>query len=219
MTAPLTVGVPRELKSGEYRVAITPDGVHELTVNGVTVLVEQGAGAGSSLPDDEYRAAGAELVANAADVWARADLVLKVKEPQPEEFACLRPGLVLFTYLHLAAYPEVADALLEHEVVGDRVRDGAARVGRTPAAGADERGGRSDGAASGLALPRARTADGASCSVAHPAFGPRASSSSAPATSGGTRRGSRKAWKPRSCSSTATSTGCAGSIRSTKAGS
>ncbi len=118
MTAPLTVGVPRELKSGEYRVAITPDGVHELEVHGVTVLVEQGAGAGSSLPDDEYRAAGAELVANAADVWGRADLVLKVKEPQPEEFAHLRPGLVLFTYLHLAAYPEVANALLAHHVVG-----------------------------------------------------------------------------------------------------
>ena len=118
MTAPLTVGVPRELKSGEYRVAITPDGVHELAVHGVTVLVEHGAGAGSSLPDDEYRAAGAELVGKTADVWARADLVLKVKEPQPEEFADLRPGLVLFTYLHLAAYPDVADALLKHQVVG-----------------------------------------------------------------------------------------------------
>ena len=118
MTKPLTVGVPRELKGGEYRVAITPDGVHELTVHGVPVLVEAGAGIGSSLADDEYRAAGAELVAAAADVWARADLVLKVKEPQPEEFAHLRPGLVLFTYLHLAAYPEVADTLLEHDVVG-----------------------------------------------------------------------------------------------------
>ncbi len=118
MTAPLVVGVPRELKSGEYRVAITPDGVHELTVHGVTVLVEQGAGAGSSLPDDVYRAAGAELVASTADVWARAELVLKVKEPQTEEFAYLRPGLVLFTYLHLAAYPEVADALLARDVVG-----------------------------------------------------------------------------------------------------
>ncbi len=117
MSKPLTVGVPRELKGGENRVAITPDGVHELTVHGVPVLVEAGAGAGSSLADDDYRAAGAELVANAADVWARADLVLKVKEPQPEEFAYLRPGLVLFTYLHLAAYPEVADALLTHDVV------------------------------------------------------------------------------------------------------
>src|SRR6266576_2694148 len=118
MSNPLTVGVPRELKDGEYRVAITPDGVHELSVHDVPVLVEAGAGAGSSLSDDAYRAAGAELVDDAGDVWARAELVLKVKEPQPEELACLRPGLVLFTYLHLAAYPKVADALLEHRVTG-----------------------------------------------------------------------------------------------------
>jgi alanine dehydrogenase len=82
------------------------------------VLVENGAGEGSSLPDDAYRSAGADLVADATNVWARAGLVLKVKEPQPEEFGHLRPGLVLFTYLHLAAYPEVADALLAHGVVG-----------------------------------------------------------------------------------------------------
>jgi alanine dehydrogenase len=105
------------LKDGEYRVAITPDGVHELAVHGVTVLVERDAGAGSSIPDDAYRGAGAEITAG-ADVWERAGLVLKVKEPQPEEFALLRPGLVLFTYLHLAAYPEVADALLTAKVVG-----------------------------------------------------------------------------------------------------
>jgi alanine dehydrogenase len=118
MSTPLVVGVPRELKGGEHRVAITPDGVHELAVHGVPVLVERGAGDGSSIRDDDFRAAGAEIVADAADVWARAGLVLKVKEPQPEEFPLLRPGLVLFTYLHLAAYPEVADALLAAKVVG-----------------------------------------------------------------------------------------------------
>jgi alanine dehydrogenase len=118
MTTPLTVGVPRERKVGEHRVAITPDGVHELAVHGVPVLVEEGAGAGSSIADDAYRAAGAELVAEPADVWGRADVVLKVKEPQREEVPFLRPGLVLFTYLHLAAYPDVADALLDREVVG-----------------------------------------------------------------------------------------------------
>jgi len=118
MTTTLTVGVPRERKDGEYRVAITPDGVHELRVHGVPVLVERDAGAGSSITDDDFAAAGAELIADAADVWARADLVLKVKEPQPDEFAYLRPGLVLFTYLHLAAYPDVADALLRDKVVG-----------------------------------------------------------------------------------------------------
>ena len=118
MSGMLAVGVPRERKDGEYRVAITPDGVHELTVHGVPVVVEQGAGAGSSLSDAEYRAAGAELVTASEDVWARADLVLKVKEPQPEELTHLRKGIVLFTYLHLAAYPDVADALVEREVVG-----------------------------------------------------------------------------------------------------
>jgi alanine dehydrogenase len=116
--APLVVGVPRETKEGEHRVAITPDGVHELVVNDVSVLVERDAGAGSAIPDDAYRAAGAEIVPTADDTWRRADLVLKVKEPQAGELEHLRPGLVLFTYLHLAAYPTVADALLDRKVLG-----------------------------------------------------------------------------------------------------
>jgi alanine dehydrogenase len=115
---PLTVGVPREVKEGENRVAITPDGVHELHGHGVTVLVEAGAGVDSAIADSEFATAGAQIVDAADDVWARADLVVKVKEPQPEEFARLRPDLVLFTYLHLAAYPAVADALLEHRTTG-----------------------------------------------------------------------------------------------------
>jgi len=115
-TAPLTVGVPREVKDGEYRVAVTPDGVHELEVHDVPVLVETGAGADSRIDDREYRDAGAEIVPSAEDLWERSDLVLKVKEPQDEELARLRPGLVLFTYLHLAAYPHVAEALLERKV-------------------------------------------------------------------------------------------------------
>jgi alanine dehydrogenase len=118
MTQPLVVGVPRELKEGEHRVAITPDGVHELTAHGVSVVIEHEAGAGSSIGDDVYRGAGAEISTNAADVWARAELVLKVKEPQAEELGHLRSGLVLFTYLHLAAYPAVADALLHAGVTG-----------------------------------------------------------------------------------------------------
>jgi alanine dehydrogenase len=105
------VGIPRELKEGEHRVAVTPDGVRELVAHGHRVLVERGAGIGSSITDDELAAAGAELV-SVEDVWS-ADLVVKVKEPQPEEYGRLRPDLVLFTYLHLAAYPEVATALLE----------------------------------------------------------------------------------------------------------
>jgi alanine dehydrogenase len=114
----LMVGVPSEIKPDEYRVAITPDGVRELHLHGVDVLVQAGAGAGAGIPDEDYRRAGAEIVAGALDVWERADLVCKVKEPQPEEWACLRPGQVLFTFLHLAAYPEVADALLDREVTG-----------------------------------------------------------------------------------------------------
>jgi alanine dehydrogenase len=118
MTTRCTVGVPREVKDGEHRVAITPDGVSELRAHGVDVLVEAGAGTDSSILDTDYAAAGAEIVAAADDVWARADIVMKVKEPQAEEFGRLRPGLVLFTYLHLAAYPAVADVLLEQKVTG-----------------------------------------------------------------------------------------------------
>ncbi len=114
----LSVGVPREVKEGEHRVALTPDGAHELAAHGVRVLVERDAGTDSSIGDEDYRAAGAEIIGDAAQLWARAELVLKVKEPQSEELAHLRPGLVLFTYLHLAAYPEVTAALLEHEVTG-----------------------------------------------------------------------------------------------------
>ena len=116
--APLTVGIPREVKDGEHRVAITPDGAHELTGIGATVLIESGAGDGSSISDDEFRAAGATILDEPDDVWGRADLVCKVKEPQHEELARLRADLVLFTYLHLAAYPFVADALLERHVTG-----------------------------------------------------------------------------------------------------
>ena len=114
----LTVGVPREIKPEEHRVALTPDGVRELLHAGCAVLVEEGAGVDSSIPDDDYRRAGASIVARARDVWERADLICKVKEPQESEFELMRPGLVLFTYLHLAAYPLVADALIEHEVTG-----------------------------------------------------------------------------------------------------
>jgi alanine dehydrogenase len=104
------IGVPGEVKTAENRVALTPDGARELTHHGHRVLIQHGAGEGSSIADQDYVAAGAELV-SAEDSWA-ADLVVKVKEPQTEEFAFLRPDLVLFTYLHLAAYPEVAKALL-----------------------------------------------------------------------------------------------------------
>jgi alanine dehydrogenase len=109
---PLTVGVPKETKTAEHRVALTPDGVRELERAGVEVFVETGAGADSAITDDEYRAAGADIVPTAADAWAQ-QMVVKVKEPQEHELRWLRPDLVLFTYLHLVAYPEVAKALLD----------------------------------------------------------------------------------------------------------
>lgn len=118
MPAQLVVGVPTEVKNNENRVAVTPDGVRELVRAGVTVLVEAGAGEASSISDDEMRGAGADVVDTAATVWADADLICKVKEPQASEYELMRKGQVLFTYLHLAAYPEVADALLAQGVSG-----------------------------------------------------------------------------------------------------
>jgi alanine dehydrogenase len=106
-----TVGVPREVKTAEHRVAMTPDGVRELERHGIDVLVETGAGEGASISDADYVAAGAQIVSTAADAWAQ-EMVVKVKEPKPEEFDFLRADLTLFTYLHLAAYPAVAEALL-----------------------------------------------------------------------------------------------------------
>ena len=114
----LIVGVPAEVKNSEHRVAITPDGVRELAQHGVRVLVESGAGLGAAITDDEYRAAGAETLDAVADVWGQAELVCKVKEPQESEYGYLRDDLVLFTYLHLAAYPEVAMALLDSRCTG-----------------------------------------------------------------------------------------------------
>lgn len=114
----MKVGVPREVKDQEYRVALTPAGVHELVRHGHQVLIETQAGAGSSIPDGEYVEAGAQILPAAADVWTAAELVLKVKEPQPAEYPLMRPGQVLFTYLHLAADRATTVALLDREVTG-----------------------------------------------------------------------------------------------------
>ncbi|MHA5051601.1 alanine dehydrogenase [Streptomyces sp. SD15] len=107
------VGIPREVKNNEFRVAITPAGVHELVRHGHQVFIEQNAGVGSSITDDEYVSAGGQIVATADEVWATADLLLKVKEPIAEEYHRLRKDQTLFTYLHLAASKECTDALLE----------------------------------------------------------------------------------------------------------
>ena len=107
------VGIPREVKNNEFRVAITPAGVHELVRHGHQVFIEQNAGVGSSITDDEYVSAGARILATADEVWATTDLLLKVKEPIAEEYHRLRKDQTLFTYLHLAASKECTDALVE----------------------------------------------------------------------------------------------------------
>lgn len=114
----MLVGVPSEVKQGEYRVAITPAGVHELCRHGHDVLVESGAGVGSSIRDDELVAAGAKLADTAEQIWAEGEMILKVKEPIESEYPLLRKDLVLFTYLHLAASRQCTQALLEHRTTG-----------------------------------------------------------------------------------------------------
>ncbi|HUJ07824.1 MAG TPA: alanine dehydrogenase [Streptosporangiaceae bacterium] len=108
----MKIGVPKEIKNHEYRVAITPSGVHELARSGHEVFVQDGAGVGSSIPDEDFVAAGAQILPSADDVWQTGDLILKVKEPVAEEYHRMRKGQVLFTYLHLAASRECTDALL-----------------------------------------------------------------------------------------------------------
>jgi alanine dehydrogenase len=112
----MVIGVPKEIKDHETRVGLVPSGVITLVEHGHTVYVESGAGLGSSLTDEEYQEAGALVLPRAAEVWAQADLVVKVKEPQPSETAYFRPGLGLFTYLHLAPLPELTSELLAARV-------------------------------------------------------------------------------------------------------
>lgn len=108
----MKIAIPSEIKNNEFRVAITPAGVHELVSNGHEVVIETGAGLGSSITDASYEAAGATILPDAEATWAAADLLLKVKEPVAAEYGYFRPDLVLFTYLHLAAEPELTAALL-----------------------------------------------------------------------------------------------------------
>ncbi|MEX2261907.1 MAG: alanine dehydrogenase [Bryobacteraceae bacterium] len=114
----MVIGVPREIKDHETRVGLVPSGVVALREQGHEVLVQSGAGVGSALPDGDYAEAGALILTGAEEVWRRADLVVKVKEPQPAEYAYFRPGLILFTYLHLAPLPELTTHLLNAEVNG-----------------------------------------------------------------------------------------------------
>ena len=113
----MIVGVPREIKTAENRVALTPVGVRELADAGHVVLIEEGAGEGSTILDAEYEVQGATIVSTASDVFAKAEMIMKVKEPQPSEVEMFRSGQILFTYLHLAAYPDLAAGLRQKNVV------------------------------------------------------------------------------------------------------
>jgi alanine dehydrogenase len=113
----MIVGVPREILDQEYRVAITPQGAHEMVAEGHRVLIEAGAGSGSSISDSDFEAAGALIVQSPQDIYGEADLVLKVKEPQESEFVLLREGQIIFTFLHLAAHRELTLELVKRRVV------------------------------------------------------------------------------------------------------
>jgi alanine dehydrogenase len=114
----MKIGIPAEVKNHEYRVAITPAGVRELVLNGHEVIIEAGAGLGSSITDTEYQAAGAQVLPTADDVWGRGELILKVKEPIADEYQRMREGHVLFTYLHLAADKRLTEELIGRKVTG-----------------------------------------------------------------------------------------------------
>jgi alanine dehydrogenase len=128
----MIIGAVREVKEGEYRAGLTPHGAHALCAAGHRVLVERGAGEASGFDDAAYESAGAELSGSADKVWREADLVVKVKEPQPEEFERFRPGLTLFSFLHLAALPALTEALLNHQVTGIAYETVASSDGTLP---------------------------------------------------------------------------------------
>src|SRR2546430_5359791 len=122
----MIVGVPKEIKTDEYRVALIPVGVEELTRAGHKVLIQAGAGQGSGISDEQYAANGAEIVPDAASVWKRADLIVKVKEPLPEEWPLLRPGQIVFTYFHFAADEPLTRAVMQSGITAvayETIRD------------------------------------------------------------------------------------------------
>ena len=140
----MIVGVPKEIKPDEYRVAMLPVGAEELSHAGHTVLIEAGAGQGSGIADAQYESAGATIVAEAAEIWAEAELVVKVKEPQPTEWRISEAGQVVFTYFHFAADEALTRAIIDSGITAiayETLRDPR---GGLPSADADERGGGAD---------------------------------------------------------------------------
>jgi alanine dehydrogenase len=138
----MLVGVPREIKTHEYRVGLTPAAVREYIAHGHAVLIERGAGAGIGVSDDLYERVGATLTATAADIFRRAEMIVKVKEPQATEWVQLREGQILFTYLHLAADPEQTQGLLRSRCTAVAYETVTDENGGLPLLAPDERGGR-----------------------------------------------------------------------------
>lgn len=213
----MIIGVPKEIKNNEFRVAITAAGVHEFRTHGHTVLVERGAGLGSGITDEEYAIAGAEIVTEADDVWARADMVMKVKEPIAAEYHRFRKGLILFTYLHLAAEPELTRELINSGVTAiayETVQEGRTLPLLAPMSEVAGRLSVQVGATSLMAWPAARaSSSAASWASARPRL-----LSSAPASQAPTPQPWPWALARTSPSWTSTSTACANSTRSTRAG-
>ena len=222
VTTPLVVGVPREVKTDEHRVAITPDGVHEMRApRRARCSSRHDAGAGSGITDDDYRAAGAEIVDAAADVWGRAGLVLKVKEPQADgaratsgPISCSSPTSTS------PRTPRSPTRCSTPRTTGVAYETVQLADGQLPLlAPMSEVAGRMAPQIGAHFLERApRRARRAARRRARRAAGARRRARRR-ATSAGTRRGSRRAWRPRCSCSTRTSTGCAGSTRSTRAAS
>ena len=150
----MLIGVPTEIKTNENRVALVPAGVETFTARGHDVVVQAGAGVGSGFTDSDYTDAGAEIVDTSDEVWARAEMIMKVKEPIEPEWSKIREDQVLFTYFHFAASEPLTQGVARLGSGLDRVRDGATPVGRTPPAHAHERGGRSHGRAGGSQVSR-----------------------------------------------------------------
>ena len=205
----MIVGVPREIKQDEYRVAMLPVGVEELTRAGHRVLVERGAGLGSGISDDNTARTGPRSSTQAADVFSQADLIVKVKEPQPQEFPLFRRGQVLFTYLHFAASEALTRSVLETGRDGGGLRNAARQAGRSALPHPHERSRRPHEHPGRGQVPRAT------------AGGPRHPAGRRPRRAAGAHRDSRRtAWsartppgsppgsRPTSSSSTSTSIAC-----------
>lgn len=128
----MIIGVPKEVKRDEYRIGLLPVGVEELARRGHTVLVEAGAGLGSGLTDHEYVIEGAEMIADPAEIYARADMIIKVKEPQPQELAMIRPGQIVFTYFHFAADRELTEKTIDSGCIAVAYETLTDRQGRLP---------------------------------------------------------------------------------------